>query len=216
MSRFLRLVPLGLAAALAASPEAHAQAAPSSPINPVPLATKGAADTNAVPTPAPRRNRAISPEAAAALAAVAPKFAPPPPKPEKKPEDEVDAREVDKPKNGIIRLPKYVVREAKPPIFSEREIHTKQGLAELAIRRYLSETDQVLNRFHLPFLSASNEERAMMMYAEDERLRKMSDTADLANMADKSVPEPGRFVRKIADETYMREPQFARPGSAPR
>ena len=43
-----------------------------------------------------------------------------------------DLRDIDKPRNGIIRLPNYTVQEKKPPVFRERDIYTREGLADLA------------------------------------------------------------------------------------
>jgi hypothetical protein len=188
--------PAGTPAALAASPADRLPAPP--------------------PAPAPRRNRAISPEAAAALAANAPKFAPPPKAPEPKPEEELpDLREIDKPKNTIVRLPKFVVQERRPPVFRERDINSTKGLAEIAMRRYLSETDRVLNRFRLPFLSMSSEERAMAMYAEDERLKNMSDFADRANMIQKSDAAAGTYIKREVDKTFLRSSDFGWQGGGP-
>jgi hypothetical protein len=159
----------------------------------------------------------ISPETAAALAAAAPKYAPPPPPEPKKAEEELpDLRETDKPKNAIIRLPKYVVQERKPEVFTERDIYSEKGLAALAMSRYLSETDRVLNRFRIPFISMSSEQRAMMMYEEDERLRKMSDFADRANMVQKSDAAQGLYIKREVDKAFLRQSDFGWQGSGPR
>ena len=122
MRRFLSLAFASALIATAISPAARAQSPrPASPI----LESKKDEEKPA----APRRTRVISPEVAAALAAAAPQYAPPPPKPVPKPEDELpDARETDKPANGIVRLPKYLVLEKKPAILSERAVHTAKGL----------------------------------------------------------------------------------------
>ena len=60
-------------------------------------------------------------------------------------EEAADLRDTDKPKNGIVRLEKYVVREERPPIFTERQINTKKGLTSIAMRRYISDADRALN-----------------------------------------------------------------------
>ncbi|MCF7689921.1 MAG: hypothetical protein K9N01_16640, partial [Cephaloticoccus sp.] len=54
---------------------------------------------------APKRHRAVSSGVAAALAAGRPKYDPPKPVEKKPEEDGVDMREIDKPRNQIIRLP---------------------------------------------------------------------------------------------------------------
>ena len=216
-----------LFAALATGLSAQSAPAPSGPFRDATAAAANADKTATAPAPAaaaqkrsdegPRRTRVISPEAAAALAANAPKFAPPPPPPEKKPEEELpDLRETDKPKNGIIRLPKYVVQERKPAVFTERDINTQKGLAELAKRRYLSQVDQALNRFYIPFISQSNDERALSMYSEDERLQKMSDFADRANMVQKSDAASGLYIKREVDKTFQRPGDFGWQKSDPR
>ncbi len=159
--------------------------------------------------PAPRRTRAISPEAAAQLSANTPKFTPAPPKPEPKPEEELpDMRDVDKPKNTIIRLPKYIVQEAKPVVLSERAVHTQQGLADIAVRRYISDVDRALNRFTLPLFGRSVEERALSMYAEDERLKNMSELGDNVRMISAMDQAAGTYVKREVDKTYLRTSDF--------
>ncbi len=166
---------------------------------------------------APKRARAISPEASAALAAAAPKYTPPPPKPEPKPEaEEVDLREVDKPKNKIIRLPKYIVQEQKPVILTERAISTRKGLEDIAVRRYISEVDRALNRFHIPFLTASMQQRALAMYAEDERLKNMTDLRDSAADAAKLDPASGTYIMRESRQTFMRTSDFGWNGGGPK
>ncbi len=166
---------------------------------------------------APKRTRAISPEAAAALAAFAPKYEPLPPKPEPKPETEqVDMREVDKPKNSIVRLPKYVVQEAKPPVFRERDINTEKGLRDIAMRRYISDADRALNRWTLPLFGTSKEARAMAMYAEDERLRNMADLNDAAVTTAKFDPAAGDYIRKQSQNTYRRTSDFGWSSGEPK
>lgn len=187
-------------------PLASAQNAPAatSPI----LAPRSAEEAPAPSTP--KRTRPISSEVAAALAAASPKYTPPPPKPEPKPEEEkVDLRDVDKPKNGIVRLPKYIVQEPKPPVFTERAINTRKGLTDIAVRRYISDADRAMNRWTLPLFGTSAEQRALAMYAEDERLKNMADLADAANTASKSDAAAGSYIRREAQKTYLRTSEFS-------
>ena len=192
-----------------------AQTVPNPIVAPGPASVTPAAGAAVEPLPSakPRVVHSVSPDVAAQLAASRPKFTtiapPPPPKPE---EETPDLRETDKPKNTIVRLPKYVVQEPRPPVFRERDIHTKEGLANLAMRRYLTETDRALNRFRLPLFSpmstnggsGSNEDRAMAMYYEDERLRNMAEIADNTNMVMKSDSAAGAKVKGAAQQTFMR------------
>lgn len=175
---------------------------------PSPAATATTESTTKAPT-APKRNRAISSDVAAALAAAAPKYSPAPPPPPPKPESElVDMREIDKPKNTIVRLPKYVVQEPKPPVFTERSIHTEKGLTDIAMRRYISDADRALNRWTLPLFGTSKESRAMAMYAEDERLRNMANLEETAIAASKSDAAAGTYIRKEAQKTFLRSSDF--------
>ena len=149
-----------------------------------------------------KRERPYSSSVAAALASTMPKYNPPP-KP--KPEDEsVDLREVDKPKNGIIRLPRYTVQEQKPPVFRERDIYTAHGLSDLAKRRYLTPTYRLLNSVYIPFFTASPEQHAMQMYQEDERLQNIADLSDNARDVGKANPSDGVYIKRLTDQTYMR------------
>lgn len=222
---------LAVAVALDVASPLAAQTAPASPANPATTTVSGApvtiTPTASAPPPAasepaaPRRNRAISGDVATMLAHSMPKFTPPPPPPppptaaelaKKAEEDAADLRETDKPKNAIVRLEKYVVQEKRPPIFSEREIHTKKGLTALAMRRYISDSDRALNRWTLPLFGTSAESRALLMYAEDERLKNMADLADNANMIMKSDSAAGATAKDAVQKTYMRSGDFGYGG----
>jgi len=168
------------------------------------------------PRQAPKRTRAVSSSVAAQLAAVMPKYEPPPPAKTQEPAPEselVDMREIDRPRNEIIRLPDYIVKEPAPPVFSERAISTDKGLADIAVRRYISEVDRALNRFTIPLFGISKEKRALAMYAEDERLQNMAALADAANTVSVSDAAAGDYVRKEARKTYLRSSQFGYGGS---
>lgn len=180
-------------------------------------ASNGKAESAAPSRATPKRTRAISSDVAAALAAAAPKYTPPPPPPPPKPESElVDMREVDKPKNTIVRLPKYIVQEAKPPVFTERSIHTEKGLTDIAMRRYISDADRALNRWTLPLFGTSKESRAMAMYAEDERLRNMTNLEETAIAASKSDAAAGTYIRKEAQQTFLRSSDFGWSSGEPK
>lgn len=170
------------------------------------------------PSPnAPKRTRAISPEVAAALAAVTPKYTPPEPKPEPKPEAPmIDLRDVDKPKNEIVRLPDYVVRERKPPVFRERDVYTDKGITDIAMRRYISDADRALNRWTLPLFGSSKEDRARAMYAEDERLKNMNDLRDASIDAGRADPRNGEYIYKEAQKTFLRSSDFGWSSGEPR
>lgn len=207
---------LALVAALRAqsSPAAPATTEISPAAAPRPAATTNSTATSTDTTQQRTRHFSnFSSGTAAALAATMPKFTPPPPKPEPKPEEEnVDLRDVDKPKNTIVRLPKMYVTAPKPAVFTERDANTQKGLADIAMRRYITDADRALNRFTLPLFGTSAESRAMTMYREDQRLKDMGDMSDLANMADKSNPSLGGATKQQVRDMYLRDPQFSGPG----
>ena len=65
------------------------------------------------------------------------------------------------------------MQEPKPPVFTERQLYTKKGLAELAMKRQPG----------LKFgnILGMNEGLALKMYAEQERLDNLAALADEAN-----------------------------------
>ena len=145
-----------------------------------------------------------------------PKYAPPPKPVEKKPEDDVDLREVDKPKNQILRLPKYIVQEDRPAVFRERDVNTKQGLSGLAMKRYITEADRALNRYTIPLFAgwspgsgSATEERALAMYAEDERLQNIADLKADAATAKRAGDKAGAdYISRNVNDTYMRRSDY--------
>ncbi|HVU32431.1 MAG TPA: hypothetical protein VHE61_03290 [Opitutaceae bacterium] len=175
--------------------------------NPI-VKAPGSPEANAPVKPAaPHAPREISAGVAAQLAAAIPKYTPPPPKPPPD-EEQVDLRDVDKPKNHIVRLPRYVVHAPPPPVFSERAIHTKKGLADVAMKRYFTEGYRALNAFTLPLFGASAEQRAMAMYEEDERLKNMSELSDDVGLVSATDKAAGAYVKRQADQTFMRPGEF--------
>ncbi len=178
----------------------------------VPAQTPPATAPAATPEPTPparKRERAISGDVAASLAAAMPKYSPPKPAPPPTPvEQQPDLRETDKPRNTIVRLPDYVVREAKPPVFRERDINTQQGLVNLARNRYVSETFKALNFSNVPFLSSLTDAYAMARYAEDERLKtiaELNEAADLVSARDKAQ---GLYLKRDLQNTTMRASDY--------
>jgi len=241
MVRRLHLPPLALTLALTAAfglaPVLPAQSLETKPVTNAP-AVDSTNPTATTTPPVPKRPRAISGDVAALLSQAMPKYTPPPPPPppptpaeiaQQKADEEAaaaaDLRESDKPKNGIVRLPKYVVQEQRPAVLTERDINTKKGLRDLAMRRYISDADRALNRFSIPLFAAwspfsgngsSTEQRALTMYAEDERLKNMSDLADNANMIMKSDRAAGATAKDAVQKTYMRASEFGYNGMAPK
>ena len=180
------------------SPAVRAQTPATAPADPAGTAT-ATAETR---TPdRPRRNRAVSDGLAASLAQTMPKYNPPPkPKPEEEGDEPVDLRDVDKPRNKIIRLPKYVVQEPKPAVFRERDIYDKRNRTDLALDRYYG-----LNFGNVLGL---NRPIALAMYQEEERLQNMADLRDTARTVSVASKEDGAYIKRVSDETFMRTSGF--------
>jgi len=188
--RLPRLLPALLALCLTSTGRAQTTTPPADPAKPV------------VTEPTThRRARAISGDLAASLAATMPKYDPPKPVEPKAEEDLPDLRETDRPKNTIIRLPKYVVREPKPPVFRERDVHTKGGLTGIAMKRYAG-----LNAGNVGGL---NQPVALLMYQEQERLDNMAELADDAKTAKRSGDTTAAdYILKQSEKTYLRQDEF--------
>ncbi|HEX2100511.1 MAG TPA: hypothetical protein VHF69_07600 [Candidatus Synoicihabitans sp.] len=192
-------------------------AAPARATPPAAQATPAAGPESPAPAaaqPNSTRERAVSPGLAAALAERMPRYSPPPP-PREPTEEEIAAAQ---PRNRIIRLPQMVVEGQRPPVFAERDLHTKEGLAALAVNRYLSELDRgVLNRYTLPLFGQSQEQRALAQYAEDERLRNMATAEERARLIEASEggKAAGEF-RDTANAAFIRSPYLPEPSSISR
>lgn len=177
-----------LAAGLMVAARAQTAPAPVAPVkevSPVLDPAKAAASTAAVETPAaPKHDRVMSNAVAATLADGMPKYNPPPKAVEPTPEEPAaDLREIDKPKNKIIRLQKVIVSEPKPPVFRDRDLEKKSGLTNRGLERHAGL--QIGNAWGL------NRPVALLMYEEQERLDNMSalnnDAKDAKNSGDSAA-----------------------------
>ena len=189
-------------------------------ITPPPAKPGAAAESpaKATPSPAPAESdktpRVLSNEVSAAISAGMPKFNPAAKAPEPKPEDELpDLRETDKPKNQIIRLPQVLVREPRNPVLRERDVNTKENLTAIAERRYITDADRALNRWNIFGTRStsggnSTSARALAMYAEEERLKNMTDLNDAAGLASASDKAAGAYIKREAQNTYLRSSDF--------
>jgi hypothetical protein len=197
-----------LIAVIAAAAPAAAQNAPATPpsaANPDPGATPPASDASnvvlaaKVPEPAPARDesgRAVSAKVAADIGSNMPKYAPPTPAPVV-PADAPDTRDTDKPKNQIPRLPKYVVRESRPPVFRNRDLYTSEGLVNLSFKSHPG--------LHFGNILGLNSAAALEMYQDQQRLDAMGDLADEAHaMARGGDKAESDYILKESQATYMR------------
>jgi hypothetical protein len=145
--------------------------------------------------------RSVSPGIAAALSEGMPRYSPPTPTPTPTAED-ADVKDIDKPKNGIIRLPKYLVREARPPIFRNRDLYTKDGILDLTMKAHAGL--QIGNIFGLNS-SPKPGSPAYQMMVDDQRKDSMDDLYDTAHaMAQGGDFAQASYILEQSDNTYMR------------
>ena len=204
MPRPIRLPLLTAFFALGLAFTGRTQAADPKPATP-PAAEPAVFTDPAKATPArparPPRERVMSDDLAATLAVGMPKYTPPTPVEKKPVKEPVDTREADKPKNSIIRLPDYVVREARPPVFREKDLATPGGKTDLGMKRYAG--------LNFGPLASWNRPIALAMYQEQERLDNMSELADDARTArragDKTTAD---YITKQSQQTYIRRGDF--------
>jgi hypothetical protein len=149
------------------------------------------------PAPATTRPRETSPETAAKIIFTLPKYSAPPEAEAKKTEEAPDLRETDKPRNGIVRLPKYLVQEPKVPAFKDRELLTTQGKIDLAYKRHPG-----LRLGSLGFLN--NNGPALMMLEEERRLERKAEMEDLYGLYQYSDPKAGAAVKRETSTTFIR------------
>jgi hypothetical protein len=152
-------------------------------------------------SPALREPRPISTETAAKLTAATPKYNPPP---QAKPAEQLpDLREIDKPRNTIIRLPPFVVQESKPRnIPTKREVQTEKERREVVLNRYPGL--KIGNFFGL------NEGWAYVMAWEEERLEKKREYEDMVSLVRLGDPAMHAKVKKEVESAFQREPDFGR------
>ncbi|MBM3873235.1 MAG: hypothetical protein FJ382_05780 [Verrucomicrobia bacterium] len=175
----------------------HGQAAPA--------AARPAGDRPKVEVSGPSER--ISRSTLSAVAAGITYQPPPPPKP---PEPKsAEEEEADAPKNGIVRLPEYVVQGERPPVFRERDINTRKGLGEIAVKRFLGETGKALNAYHLPLFGMSKEQYALMLYQEEERLKNMKDAGDKVSLLRETDPVAADRLKREVDQTFIRRSEFS-------
>jgi hypothetical protein len=157
-----------------------------------------------VPTPAPTADyayKSVSPGVAEALSMDRPKFNPPTPTPVVVNEPE-DMRTVDKPKNDIPRLPSYIVRDTRPPVFRNRDLYTKEGLVSLSYKLHPG--------LGIGNLAGLNDGAAYQMFLEDERLANIADLNDTAkSIAAGGDKAEGEYILQATQDTFMRpDPGF--------
>ena len=157
-----------------------------------------------VEAPAPRP-RLVSNTVAAQLAVAVPKFEPPPADPAPSPASETspDLRETDKPKNTIVRLPRYLVQEDRPPVFKERELYTPKERLRLALQKH---PGLRLGSFWI----FRNDGIALFMAAEEKRLEQKREFEDLVSLLKFTDPPQHAATKRHVEQAFLREADFGR------
>lgn len=102
----------------------------------------------------------------------------------------------------VVELPKLIVTGDRPPIFSEREVQTKTGMAELLRKRYpgasfKGQPEQCPNY-------------ARLMYADDERRLRLDDLKTTAAAFHKVSAQAGDDdLDKEISATFLRRHDWA-------
>ena len=198
--------PLPALFAVAFACSVHAQTAPAPApdpaVAPVVDPAKAAASAAETGPATPKHERVMSDEVAATLSTGMPKYNPPPKLPEPKPEDEqVDLRETDKPKNKIIRLQKFIVKEPKPPVFRDRDLESKSGLTDRGLKSHPGLNSGTFGGLNRP--------TALLMYEESERLKNMSELKNDAKDAKASGdPTAADYILKENNRANYRPSDF--------
>jgi hypothetical protein len=179
-------------------------AAQTSATPPAAAATPDNAQAAAVPTPTPVPEytyHSVSSGVAEALSMDRPKYNPPTPTPVAVDVPE-DMRTVDKPKNDIPRLPSYIVRDSRPPVFRNRDLYTKDGLVSMSYKLHPG--------LGIGNLAGLNDNAAYAMFLDDERLANIADLTDTArSIAAGGDKAEGEYILQATQDTYMRpDPGF--------
>jgi hypothetical protein len=151
--------------------------------------------------------RTVSSRIAADLNSGMPKYSPPTPTPVVT-ADSPDMRDVDKPKNGIPRLPKYIVRESRPVVFRNRDLYTNEGLINLSFK----------NHPGLDFgnIFGLNSGIAYQMMLDEQRLTDIDDLTDTARAMSRGGDQAeSQYILMESQQTFMRpvEETWGGPGA---
>lgn len=201
MNRIPRLLLVLAAAAASAAAQSEAPTPTPAPVQEstdasgIVLAAKAQNYVPAPPKDSDGVSRTVSPGIAQALADGMPKFSPPTPTPAEVATQ--DLRDVDKPKNEIPRLPKYVVHESRPPVFRDRDLYTPEGLISLSFRSHPG--------LAIGNILGLNEGPAREMWLDDQRLSSISDLDDTAHaMAQGGDKAEANYILQETQDTFMR------------
>jgi hypothetical protein len=156
--------------------------------------------TGAPSAPAPEAPRAASPGIAADIDASLPKYSPLAATP-KESTVVAQGKDFDKPRNVIPRLPlevmnRYVVHQARMPVFRENDLYTREGLIALSFRAHPGL--RIGNFFNL------NSKAAYAAIQKDEKFAARQDLVDttFAMAVGGDMEETAVLKEAIEDESF--------------
>jgi hypothetical protein len=197
--RFFLILALGASARAVPEPaDPKSQPIPPAPppvtAPPVIASTTAPATEQPVPKPRPRLSERITSQLASSI----PAWSPPPPEPaEKAPPPPPDP--------DVVRMAPVIVRDYRLPRIEEKEWLTRKALDTELVKQYIPPFDRYfLNRFTLPIIGSSQEARARMMYAEDQRLRDLKWFNDEIDQVKRLDPEAAKELKSIRNSTFTR------------
>lgn len=154
-----------------------------------------------------KSSRVISPEMSARLVATTPKFVPPP-EPGSTPPAVALPREPDRPRNQIIRLPRYIVAEPKLPPMMDRQLWTPKGRLDEALKRRPG--------LRIGSFFGLNNAVALEMLEGDLWFQRQKEEAELWSLYRITAPEAGDGVRLRPDRSSTRSNEWIDQRLTPR
>jgi hypothetical protein len=117
--------------------------------------------------------------------------------------EQPDMRDLDKPRNKIPRLPAgmmstYIVHADRVPVFRERDLYTKKGLIDLAMKNHPG--------LRLGNFFGLNSGAAYEAFLEDERIEKIHDLDDMAlAFAVGNDPAEAKMILDQTGDAFIRD-----------
>jgi hypothetical protein len=196
-----------------AAPAAATAAAPEPETAPIFTASGAQPAPAAVVAPSSGGKPQIrSPELATAVTSGLPHYEPPKSAAIQAAEQTAALRDTDIPRNHIVRLPKYEVKEDQSAENARRKIPlTPQQKADLAMKQYVIDTKD-MSPFAAGIARALFQDYATQEYEDAERAKNMADLSFDAKEAALSGDDAGSAAIKAeAIDLYMRHQDWAAP-----
>jgi hypothetical protein len=108
-----------------------------------------------------------------------------------------------------IVLPDVIVEAPAPESLPADRLLTPRGRTELALSRYRTEADRVLNPVTLPLLGRSPEERMLARYAEAERAKELAENREEIAIVSVIDPAAAARLKELGYDLALRPAVFA-------